>query len=437
MTRFNARRYLIATALTGALLVTSEAAGGQTVPTTSPPTTTTNTSTTGEASETHIVNYLDLQVGAGFSSNPRLGFTSRSSAFGRVSASGVHNWSTERSSTTIHGYVENTTYLRGYGSQQIFDVGANTSYTASPTVSLYGGIDLSGDINGQLSNRLLSNPSGPPVIPDPGNPLPPPSTVPNVLGFNGHNYRLNGQGGATIRTSELSSVTLTAGAQHSWFTGRKDANYTSYFGSVGYSRSISERTSLGGTLYLQRQDYSNGGWANVVNPTLTLHTQLSETMTADGAVGVLYIEQKNAGIKDHNVSPSFSGSVCNNGTISRFCVRLTRDASSALDTRVANLGTRATIHTTLAADYYRQLSATDTISAQFTGTHYTSSGSSSLNTPRLSTSYFSAVAGYDKQVGHRLAVGVTGGVRKLFQVGPDPKTDVNGNVYLRYRIGDL
>lgn len=424
MTRFSSRKHLCATALAGALLITSETAGADTPAT-----------TTSEASETHIVNYLDLQVGAGFSTNPRLSFTSRSSAFGRVSASGVHNWSTERSSTTVHGFIENTTYLRNYGSQQIFNVGADTSYAASPTVSLYGGINLSGDINGQLSNRLLSNPTGPPVIPPPGNPLPPPSTIPNVLGFTGHNYRLNGQGGATIRTSELSTVSLTAGAQHSWFTGRSDANYTSYFGSVGYSRLVSERTSLGATVYLQRQAYSHGGWADVVNPTLTAHTQLSETMTADAAVGVLYIEQKNADIRDHNVSPSFSGSLCNAGTLSRFCVRVSRDASSALDTRVANLGTRATVHSTLAADYYRQLSADDTISAQFTGTHYTSPGS--LTAPHLSTTYLSAVVGYDKKVGHRLAAGITGGVRKLYQVGPDPKGDINANVYIRYRIGNV
>lgn len=93
--------------LAGAFVLTGAAAGA------APP----ETSTTGEASETHIANYVDLQVGAGFSTNPRLGFTSQSSAFGRISASGVHSWSTERSSTAIHGYIENTTYLRNYGSQ--------------------------------------------------------------------------------------------------------------------------------------------------------------------------------------------------------------------------------------------------------------------------------------------------------------------------------
>ncbi len=427
MTSFPRHRSFAARMLAGAFLLTGAAAGA------APP----ETSTTGEASETHIANYVDLQVGAGFSSNPRLGFTSRSSAFGRISASGVHSWSTERSSTSIHGYIENTTYLRNYGSQQIFDVGANTSYLASPTVSLYGGINFSGDINGQLSNRLLTTPTGPPIVIDPNNPLPPPTVIPDVLGFNGHNYRLNAQGGATIRTSELSTVSLTAGAQHSWFTGDSDANYTGYFGSVGYSRSVSERTSLGATVFLQHQDYSHGGWANVVNPVLTAHTQLSETWSADGTAGVLYIEQKNSGVRDHSVSPSFSASVCNAGTLSRFCARITRDASSALDTRVANLGTRATIHTTIGANYYRQLSADDSISGQFTATRYSSTGSSTPPSTRLTTTYFSAVAGYDRRVGHRLGAGVQGGVRKLFQVGPDPKTDVNANIYLRYRLGDI
>ena len=32
---------------------------------------------------------------------------------------------------------------------------------------------------------------------------------------------------------------------------------------------------------------------------------------------------------------------------------------------------------------------------------------------------------------------LSGGVRKLFQAGPDPKTDFNANAYLRYRFGDI
>jgi hypothetical protein len=415
--------------MAGALLVWAGAAAA------APPDT--SRSDTAEASDTITANYIDLTASLGFSSAPQLGFNNSSSIFGRIAASGVHSWSTERSSTSIQAYVDNTTYFHSYGSQQIFDVSANTNFAASPTVSLFGGANFSGDVNGQLSNRFLSNPAGPPPVTSPGNPLPPPSVVPDVLGFNGRNYRLSGQFGASILASERSTVSLSAGGQHSWFTGNSVDNYTSFFGSVGYSHLVSERTGIGATLHLNRQDYTRGGWANVVNPTLTAHSQLSETLSGDAAVGVLYIEQKNLGFTTHDVSPSFSGSLCNSMTLSRWCVRVARDASSALDTRIANLGTRATIHTILAADYYRSLSPYDTIQAQLTATRY--SGSSSLpgTSQSQSSTYISGVLGYDRKIGHRLAAGVQGGARKLYEIGPDRKVDVNANVYIRYRLGDI
>ena len=427
MSLFGRHRSLAATMLGGALFVIA----GNAVA--APPDT--STSDTTEANNTRTANYLDLIGSVGFSSNPRLNFNSSSSAFGRISASGVHSWSTERSQTSITGYVENTSYFKNYGSQQIFDVGANTSYTASPTVSLYGNVNFSGDINGQLSNRLFTVPSGPPPPPNPGNPFPPTTATPDVLAFNGHNYRLIGQGGANIATSERSSISLTAGAQHSWFTRNSNANYTGYFGSIGYSHLLSERTSIGPTLYLHRQDYANGGWANVINPTLTAHTQFSETWTADAAVGVLYIKQKNLGFTSDNWSPSFSGAVCDTTTLSRFCLRVTHDASSAFDTRIANLGTHSTIHSTAYLDYSRQLGPYGTIQAQLSATRY--SNAPAFNGSSQTTTYFSGVLGYDRRVGHRLAVGISGGARKLYEFGPDPKADFNANVYLRYRIGDI
>ena len=53
------------------------------------------------------------------------------------------------------------------------------------------------------------------------------------------------------------------------------------------------------------------------------------------------------------------------------------------------------------------------------------------------STYASAVIGYDRNIGARLFGGVQGGVRRLFQNGPDPDTDFNATVYLRYRLGDL
>lgn len=411
MRKYTTARYLALTALAGSLFATANAARAETT------------------------NVLDLSAGVGFSTNPNSGNSSSGSGFGRLSAYGNHSWRNERSSASIHGFVENSLYWNNHhGSQSIFTVGANGAFTASPTVSLYGNLDFFGDIAGQLSNRLISVPSGPPIV-DPNNPLPPPTTVPDIFGFRGHQYRLSGQAGASIRSGELSTITLTAGAGHTWFTGNPHADYTTYHGSLGYSRQISELTSIGPTLHLVYQDFEAGDSTTIVNPALSANTRLSETITASGAVGVIVLNQDFAGHSDSSVSPSFSASICGQGTLSSICAHVAHDAQSAINDRVLNSTSRGAVTTTADVTYYRQLSASGTLQATLYATHYSSS--SPLLNQDLKSTYVSAVLGYDRGIGHRLFAGITGGARKVFQTGPDPAVDFNANIYLRYRIGDL
>lgn len=380
--------------------------------------------------------YVDLEAGLGYSSNPLLRFDSQSSVFGRVSAYGVHSWGSERGTTTLTGYVENTSYLHDYGSKQIFQLGAHTNQSVSPTVTLFGDLGFTGDFAGQLSNRLFSVPSGP-VVPDPNNPLPPVTNNPDVFGFSGRQYRLSGSVGASIRSGPRGTISLSAGAQRSWFTGgnESDADYNSYFASAGYSRQVSERTSAGGTVSVQHQDFRHGDWANIINPVLTAQTQLSESMSASGSIGILAIEQRSDGQTDHSVTPSFSGSICNQSEFSRWCAHVARDVQSSLSARVANGNGGAAVTTLAGVDYYRRLSADGTLQASLSATRYSSPANFDGDRPR--STYLSAVVGYDHKVGHRLYAGVSGGARKLFQTGPDPDLDFNASVYLRYRLGDL
>ena len=238
--------------------------------------------------------------------------------------------------------------------------------------------------------------------------------------------------GASIRSSERSTISLTAGAQHAWFTGNSNSDYTTYHGSVGYSLQVSERTSVGPTLYVTHQDFTHGT-ANIVNPSLTASTQLSESITASGALGVLVLNQDRLGQTDTTVSPSFSLSICSHATLSSLCAHAARDANSALNNQVS-VGRASSITTTGDITYYRQLSADGTLQASAYATHFSTSAPSPFN---FSETYLSAVVGYDRKIGHRLFAGITTGARKVFQTGPDPNVDFNANLYLRYRFGDV
>ena len=409
MTRSSARKQVVALALAGAAVVPAAPARADTS------------------------NILDLSASAGLSTNPGINGNSGGSGFGRISAYGNHSWITERSSTAIHGFLENTFYFKGgYGSQRIFNVGADTNYTVSPTLSVYGNLYFFGDLNGQLSNRLISVPSAPPPVTSPG--LPPPTTLPNFFGF-GHTYQLNGQIGASIRSSELSTISISAGAQHGWYSHNSLADYTTYFGHLGYSRQISERTSIGPSLYVTHHDFTQGNSANIINPSLTGHTQLSESVTADGAVGLLVLEQHRFGISDTRASPSFRLGVCGQGTVSSICAHVARDAQSSFS-NPTTVGSRASITTTADLTYYRQVSEKGTVQVSLYATHYSAS-TTGPNGLDLRQTYVSGVVGYDQSIGHRLFAGVNVGSRKVFQTGPDPKVDFNASVYVRYRLGDL
>jgi hypothetical protein len=147
------------------------------------------------------------------------------------------------------------------------------------------------------------------------------------------------------------------------------------------------------------------------------------------------IDQSINGQHDHNLSPSFSGSLCSLTERGQFCARIARDAQSSLGSRLANGVGGAAISTSASLSYSRRLGENDSLQASLSGVQYTTP--SNFNGLRIRTSYVSGAVGYDRKIGNRLYAGAQGGVRKLFQDGPDPDLDFNANLYVRYRLGDL
>ena len=406
-------------------------------------TTQSSTQATGseEPENRREVTSADLVASAGFSGSPFLQSSSssnsrNSSVFGRLSIAALHGWNSERGSTTVTGFLEGTTYLRGgYGSRAIFRVGAQTNQAVSETVKVYANVGLSGDVAGQLSNRFTTPVEGAP----PPDTNPAPDYNPDYLNLTGRQYRVNGQVGASIVTSPLSSMTLSAGATHAFFTGQnKGADYTTYMGSVGYSRVLSERTTIGTTVSVQHMDFSGSDYSNVINPALNIQTKLGEDISAGGSIGLLAVYSHRLGLSDHSYSPSFSANICKSGVQSNFCASVSRTAQTPLSIRTAPTARGAAISTSFNLNYSRTLGEGQTIRALVSAaTSSRVSAVSVIDEGRFRTTYVSGLAGYDRKVGNRLYAGASAGARKLFQTGPDPKTDFNGNLYLRYRLGDI
>jgi hypothetical protein len=273
-------------------------------------------------------------------------------------------------------------------------------------------------------------------LPDPANPLPDPTVNPDLFGLNGRQYRVTANAGASIRSGARSSISLTAGAAHAWSTGtNKLGDYTSYNASGAYSQQVSERTNAGARITLARQDFKRGGWSTTINPALFANTLLSEALTAEGSIGIMRIHQRFDGESANSTALSFSGSLCNQTELSRLCGRVSRDATTGLGSALLGGRAQSAITTQAAINYWRRLSANDSIQASISASRYRTA--SSLDGDRPTTTYLSGVVGYDRNIGARLFGGVQGGLRRLYQSGPDPDTDFNATVYLRYRLGDL
>lgn len=390
-------------------------------------------------------SYLDITAAIGAASNPALSLDSEASAYGRLSGFGMHQWRSERTTTSLSAYAENTSYLRGNGSTQIFDLRGDVVHAASPTLTIFGNVGFQGDVNGQLSNRFTT------AFPDFITPTPEPSDQPDqpvqpgpviiddngrFIGLDGRRYRLSGEAGLSLRTSERGSLRLSAGAQRNFSSGGGGlSDYTSYFGTGSWQLQFSERTSGGASVTVQYQDYENGRSSTTVNPLATISHQFSDQIYGSASAGLLFTKQDQLlGGSDSSVNPSFSFRLCKATERDRLCGSVSRDARSSLGTVIGEQANSLVISTLASVDYSRQIDINQSIRASLTAIR--SSEEDALGED-FRTTYLTFLVGYDRKVRQRIAVGATAGVRRLFWTGPDPKTDVNANAYVRYRLGDL
>src|ERR1700759_3625413 len=69
------------------------------------------------------VNYINLEAGVGYSSNPNLSIVNdQDAAFGRVSLHAIHSRVSARTTTLLSAYAENVSYTDHHSSQQSVNI---------------------------------------------------------------------------------------------------------------------------------------------------------------------------------------------------------------------------------------------------------------------------------------------------------------------------
>lgn len=373
-------------------------------------------------------DYIDITAGVGYATNPflRIG-DSQGSAFGRLSARGVHAWSGPRHYTSISGFIEGSTYFNDYGVESIFSVEGQTQQKVSERVTVFGTAGFSGDISGQLSNRFFYTPEMP-EVPDPT--LPPPTVEdPDLFAFAGRQYRIYGQAGASIRTSARSNLSLSGGAQRIFYSGSGGLeDYTTIFGNGSYNYSLSERTTIGVSVNASNTNYDNSSDSTtIINPAFTVRTLLSEYWELSGGIGVSFSDLDRQGDSVSSTSLSLFGTACRTTRDERLCGRLSRYTQAASSSSLVTT-------TSAGADWFKRLDEDSTIQLSASYAHYVSENDVLDD---FKTNYFSFASSYSRRLNPRLSAGADAGVRVLRNPGPDPDTDLSGSLFLRYRLGDL
>jgi hypothetical protein len=379
--------------------------------------------------------YVDIDGGVGYSTNPQLSFVDdEGSGFGRISLHAVHSRVSARSTTVLSGYVDNVSYFTGHGSQQSVDLSARHDTALSEKVRLFGDVDASYQEGGQLGTRILGVPL---VPPPPGGDVTPPILFPggggDFLSVTGRTYRLAGHVGGSFALGPRDSLTLTSGAERVVFHGGggvNDSSYTTVPVSIGYDRQLSPRTTVGARLVAQDTEYDGPASVRVITPQVTGRVLLAERVTLSGAVGASFSRVDDGLVIRHSTGLSAQASLCGQGERDFYCARVSADQQTATVAGPAK-------SISAGIDYSRQLDANQSIQASLSAERYSTPISVISGRTFSSSSYYRAAGAYTRRIDQRLFGGVNLAARKLAQNGPDPKTDLNASLFIRYRLGDV
>ena len=411
-----------------ALIATFAAQAAQSTSAPPPPTTVAE-----PAKERNVgqLTYLDLEGGVGYSTNPQLSFGSnRGAGDGYVSLHAVHTRITDRTTTVLSAFAQETAYTHRYGSNQSLSVSGRHDAAVNERLRLFVDGSASYDRNGLLDTRIITVPNVPVL---PGAPDIPPQILPgsDVLAVTGKHYFFSADAGGQLALSALDSLNFSSGVQRSVFRSRgADTSYWSIPAAIGYDRQVSPRANFGGRVAFVYTNYDGPTRVWTVTPQLTAGLRLSERMSLNGALGVSFSSVDDGIQTRHSTGVAGNVSLCNSGEHSHLCARASIDQQTAT---VA--GPAKTISAGM--DYSRDLDADSSIQLSAGGSHF-SQPVSVVSGQSFSTSdYYRAAASYTRRFGHRLFGGVNVAARKLTERGPDPKADLNGSLFIRYRFGDL
>lgn len=374
-------------------------------------------STTAHA-ESVTAARIDLSAGAGYSTNPFLSELGNSdSAFLEAAIRPNLSLIDDRGRSELGAYYSRSEYLRnGIKPSESYGGTARSNRKLSEKVDVRALLGYDSSIVGSADAEGNFDPSLP-QFPDIG-----------LIGRQQRREMFNASVGATLRPNARESWTVDFDGSKVRYPGETffNANYKSYGGRLGYSRAISETTSIGATVGYTQVDYDSAGQdSRIISPQLTYSTRFAGGWSVSAALGVSFTQRQLIGRNDNSAALSGSLQGCRETERSNLCVGGSRATSA---TGIGGARTQ----TDLYATYSYRLSPRSTISSRIS---YSINGNDGLLLPG-NREYLSANADFSHQLSERLRLTASAGYRDAYGRSISPDADIRGSVGMAYTLGD-
>jgi hypothetical protein len=367
---------------------------------------------------------LDATAGAGYSSNPFLTVgDDPGSAFVEVGVTPSYQLIDEVSSTVAEAYFRRSEYLQEYDASEGYGASVRTLYKLSERTDVRARAAFDSSVLGERGSLVVV-----PVLPlDPNEPPSPLDPDLRLFGLGQRQNQLSVEAGVDYRLSEADLITADAGLRRVEYEGRGLFDYRSANASIGYSRALTERLQVGGRLAAQWIDYDvRGSSSSVYQPQVTVAARLSPLWDLTASAGILVVQTREPGFSDSSVGLSANLRGCRKTERSNLCLSAQRDAAPS------GLG-EVLRRTGASADYSYKLDDVSTIRAR--ADLSTTKGARRDDLGRIT--FANASTSYEREISRRLTGGVSLGYRDIYGSRSGQSADLNGQLFIRARLGSI
>lgn len=385
----------------------------------------------------------DVSATAGYSNNPfSVTGTNTGSPLLTIDVAPRYQILTERSTVTLSADANLQQYFRRYGRNDSYSGAVDYAVRPSERTTAHTRLDLSSSVLGAFSGYRPAFGTGttvtetlpgttPSIVPLPvATPLVPVTDI-GLFGLRNRRNLVRLSGDMSLGLSLRDSLTVSGYAEATRYNSLPQfGNYDAYSASLGYSRQISDRMTVGLRGSASSFNYKADNSSSRVFPIeATVSGRLSERWNIDGALGATFVDNNAVGSTSRT---SLSGSInlCRRGELTSTCIQAARQASPT-----GLVGTQYV--TSAGLNWSKRLSELANLSFS---ANYSKVGGDSVrlrpgNLP-IQTEFAQAVVSYDRRISERLRLVTSANYRQLLNGNAGRPKDFGGQVGLSYRIGD-